>query len=176
MPTRPLQPKPSPLDSPHLIASFSRKTSHLKLRQAQRSIDPDDLLLARSQGEITHKARRPNGDLVVRYFYDGIIYIVNETKDEGITCYTMPPELLPVHISENEQKRHDEALSRIQNDTKSWSSNSVIVVDTSGSMRRCDVSGAKTRLGAVWVCLAVDFLAPRLESAEAGPTECAQCF
>mmetsp|Transcript_14738 Transcript_14738/g.27717 ORF Transcript_14738/g.27717 Transcript_14738/m.27717 type:complete len:294 (+) Transcript_14738:622-1503(+) len=54
-------------------------------------------------------------------------------------------------------------------DPSCWKSNTVIVVDTSGSMRESDVWGARSRLDAVWLCVALDFVAHRLESGNAGP-------
>ena len=62
----------------------------------------------------------------------------------------------------------NESLHLVQNDKNKWNSNTVIVVDTSGSMRRGDVWDTKTRLDAVWQSVALDFLANRLENGEAG--------
>jgi hypothetical protein len=55
-------------------------------------------------------------------------------------------------------------LLQIQNDYEFWTSNTVIVVDTSGSMKESDVWGTRHRLAAVWVAVALDFLAHGLET------------
>ena len=49
-----------------------------------------------------------------------------------------------------------------------WKSNTVIVIDTSGSMRQNDVWGSRDRLDAVWLSIALDFVATRLENGSAG--------
>ena len=43
----------------------------------------------------------------------------------------------------------------------------MIVIDSSGSMRKGDIVGAKTRLKAVWLAIANDYILRRLEEGEA---------
>jgi hypothetical protein len=56
-------------------------------------------------------------------------------------------------------------------DTSWWLSNTVMVVDTSGSMRNSDIWGCRSRLHAAWFALALDFVAHRIESGVAGPKD-----
>lgn len=64
------------------------------------------------------------------------------------------------------QSEYMKACRKIKEDHLCWTSNSVLVVDTSGSMREADVWGARTRLDAVWISIALDFLATRLKTGE----------
>lgn len=105
------------------------------------------------------------------YVYNDITYIVNEVTGEEVTCYAKPLELEEVPLSYAMLSEYDVACRNIQENLHCWTSNSVLVVDTSGSMRAADVWGTRTRLGAVWVAIALDFLATRLESGEGGLTD-----
>ncbi|GKZ00218.1 hypothetical protein MPSEU_000974700 [Mayamaea pseudoterrestris] len=66
---------------------------------------------------------------------------------------------------------HIQAREKIQKDLPSWTSNTVMVVDTSGSMRESDLWGTRNRLDAVFVSIALDYLAHRLESGHACVTD-----
>lgn len=44
----------------------------------------------------------------------------------------------------------------------------MIVIDTSGSMKKADVWGSRTRLDVVWLTVAMDVIATRIESGAAG--------
>lgn len=63
---------------------------------------------------------------------------------------------------------HEQNLMRISRDASSWTSHTVAVVDQSGSMRNTDLEDGATRSDAVWLTLAMDFVARRLESGEVG--------
>jgi hypothetical protein len=98
-----------------------------------------------------------------KYTYNNIVYIT-ESSGEEVTSYAIPITLEKVPISKEVQEINDRALDTISRDKSVWNSNTVIVVDTSGSMRSCDVFDTKTRLEAVWLSIALDFVAERLES------------
>jgi len=66
---------------------------------------------------------------------------------------------------------HEKSTARIQTNFDWWTSNSILIVDTSRSMRASDVWGMWTQLGAVWMSIALDFLANCLESGEGGSSE-----
>jgi hypothetical protein len=66
------------------------------------------------------------------------------------------------------QKAHNDAQRSIKRNLDMWKSNTVLVVDTSGSMKAGDLWGARTRLDAVWIAVALDFVAQRLETGDAG--------
>jgi hypothetical protein len=80
----------------------------------------------------------------------------------------MPIKLKKIGIDKTISQEHDLALQRLKEDPTSWKSNTVIVVDTSGSMKKADVWGARSRLHAVWMSVALDFIAHRLETGNGG--------
>jgi hypothetical protein len=147
------------------------ETEHGRLRRQQRGIDKKDLQRAKRDGIKKSGHRRPNGDPTAIYKYKDITYIVNEATDEEITSYASPLMLEYVPIDHKLQENHDKAAQKIRTDLNCWTSNTVMVVDTSGSMREADVWGTRTRLSAVWVAVALDFLAHRLETGAACPSD-----
>jgi hypothetical protein len=142
-----------------------------KMRRRQRWIDKKDLHAAKKHG-VKHKHySQSNGHITYRYTYKHIVYIVDGVTGQEVTCYAVPLMLDMVPSCSEREKEHEEAQKIIRTHLESWTSNTVIVVDTSGSMRTSDVRGTKTRLGAVWVSVALDFIAHRLESGEGHPTD-----
>lgn len=69
-------------------------------------------------------------------------------------------------ITHAKELTHRAACARLTASRASWTSHSVVVVDQSGSIRRTDVAGGATRSDAVWLTLALDFVAKQLESSE----------
>ena len=69
------------------------------------------------------------------------------------------------------QIAHNAAVSKIRADPTSWTSHTVVVVDQSGSMRKTDVGGGVTRSDAVWLSLALDFVAHNLTAQTATATD-----
>jgi Alpha-kinase family/von Willebrand factor type A domain len=145
------------------------ETSHGRLRRQQRGIDKKDLQAALKHGVRTPCAPRTKGgkDPVAKYCYNGICYVVNERTRQEITSYAIPLELDVIPISDEGLRQYRQVLDHVSSHPTSWTSHSVILVDTSGSMRESDVWGCKTRLDAVWVSLALDFVAHRLETCQA---------
>jgi hypothetical protein len=140
-----------------------QETEHARQRRAERAIDKKDLKAALKYGEeLPCKFGR-------KYTYNGITYIVSWNKKKEITCYASSFKMKKAKISNEMLLRDNAAKKRLEQDPSCWKSNTVIVVDTSGSMRESDVWGARSRLGAVWLCVALDFIAHRLESGNAGP-------
>ena len=66
---------------------------------------------------------------------------------------------------------HDLACERLAEDSSNWTSHTVIVVDQSGSMRKTDVDGGATRSDAVWVTIAIDFVAKQIETRMASDSD-----
>jgi Alpha-kinase family len=143
------------------------ETEHGRLRRKQRGIDKKDLQSAMKYGTRTSTHPRPNGDPVGIYTYKDIVYIVNERTMEEVTTYATPFELDKVNITSGMQNEHDNAVWQLQNDRNCWKSHTVIIVDTSGSMKSADVWGARNRLKGVWISIALDFIAQRIEACEA---------
>jgi len=147
------------------------ETEHGRLRRKQRGIDKRDLQAALKYGTRQGGRRRPNGDSTSKYTYKDIVYIVNDRTSEEVTSYAVPIQLDVVPINSDMEMKHTTARKKLQADLHSWTSNTVIAVDRSGSMRTSDMWGCKNRLGSVWISVALDFLAQRLESGDACETD-----
>jgi Mg-chelatase subunit ChlD len=150
------------------------ETEHARLRRKQRDIDKKDLNAALQYGtrapQYWGKARihTPN---VYRYTYNDIVYVVDEKEQKEVTCFAIPLTLEQVKLDTFALLNHSIASLKATVDRDSWTSNTVMVIDTSGSMRTSDVWGARSRLASVWTCVALDFLAQRLESGAARTTD-----
>ncbi|GAX29515.1 hypothetical protein FisN_36Hu009 [Fistulifera solaris] len=144
------------------------ETEHGRLRRRQRGIDKKDLQAALKYGARYDNRPRPNGDQTAKYVYNDITYIVNEVTREEITCYAKPLELEEIRLPRQMLVDYLATRRKVKGNPNFWTSNSVLVVDTSGSMREADVWGARTRLAAVWVSIALDFIASRLETGGGG--------
>lgn len=144
------------------------ETVHGRLRREQRAIGRKDLQAAVKYGTRAAGRVRKNGDKTSVYTHDNIVYIMNDATGEEVTSYALPIALDKVKITDAIQAQHDNAVRDIARHRNRWKSNTVIVVDTSGSMKNCDVWDTKTRLDAVWLSLALDFIAQRIESGAAG--------
>jgi Mg-chelatase subunit ChlD len=169
-PSKQMTQQPRNVDVPTSAITFV-ETQHGRLRRQQRGIDKKDLQAAIKYGKRYNYFPRRNGDDCSKYVYNDITYIVNEVTREEITSYAKALELEPVPETAAMRESHERAVERIQNDLDCWTSNTVFAVDTSGSMRAADVWGTRSRLSAVWVSIALDFLAHRLESGEACETD-----
>jgi hypothetical protein len=144
------------------------ETEHGRLRRQQRGIDKKDLQSARKHGtRVAGHPRKVTGDSTGIYTYKDIVYVVNEITGEEVTSYSVPLAYESVPITAAMLRLHNTAQAKIQTDGNSWLSNTVLVIDTSGSMKTGDVWGSRTRLLAAWIAVALDFLAHRLETGAA---------
>lgn len=139
------------------------ETQHGRLRRRQRGLDQKDLQNARKYGTAkAHVFKNARGKPKhTKYSYKGIHYIVENSTGREVTSFADPLILDPVPLPATPP-------DEIKSSTKTQvTSHTVLVVDTSGSMRSSDVWGARNRLNAVWIALALDFVAHRLETGEA---------
>jgi len=145
------------------------ESQHGRLRREQRGIDKKDLVDAKQYGK--RKSAHPDkrtGNPRSKYMYNGIVYIVDDVTGQEITSWASPLTLQHQPLTKLDYERHNKANQYIQRSAINWNSNTVIVVDTSASMKASDVWGARTRLSAVWISLALDFIAHRLETGNCG--------
>ena len=143
------------------------ETEHGRMRRRQRGIDKKDLQAAKKHGKKTKHRFKGSSGQFFKYSYKDIHYIVDKDGKE-VTSYATPISLSPVPISFAMQQANTAARELKSNEA---TSNTVLVVDTSGSMRAADVWGARNRLRAVWLSIALDFLAQRIEAGEALPSD-----
>jgi Alpha-kinase family len=149
-----------------------RETDHGRERRRQRGIDKKDLQSAMKYGTRTCGWPRPKtGHPTSVYTYKDITYVVNDITGEEITSYAVPLKLDAVRLEESYVLEHENYRRKVKSDLDCWTSHTVIVVDTSGSMKESDMWGSRNRLGAAWISLALDFVAFRLESGENNLTD-----
>jgi Alpha-kinase family len=146
-------------------------TEHCRMRKLQRGIDSKDLEAVLKYGHKWLGVSRKDGTTVATYDYNGITYIANDKSKAGITCWAAPIVLHAVKVTDSMVEEDNYARTYIEKTDEPLKSHSVIVVDTSGSMRNADTWGARHRLQAVWISLALDYIAPRLEDGTAGPLD-----
>ena len=143
------------------------ETEHARQRRAERGIDKKDLQAAVKFGqEQPCKYGR-------KFVYKGLCYILQKSKRnkwKEVTCYASSIKLKKVPISRRVEADYAKAKTDLA-DHATWKSNTVVVVDVSGSMKNGDVWGARSRLQALWLSIALDFIAHRIESGEGGPND-----
>ena len=100
----------------------------------------------------------------VKYTHDGLVFVIGQDGTE-VTSYYQSLDMPFRRIQELEHNAHDEAKAQMHNNAIVYcKSHTVLLVDTSGSMRNSDVHGSRTRLSAVWLAIAEDFIRHRIES------------
>jgi Mg-chelatase subunit ChlD len=148
-------------------------SEHGRMRRAERLIDKRDLQAALKYGT-REKSYNQRGNCQWKYRFADIVYITDETGRREITSWAKPGaglDIEKVKISEKMKLGHKRACKRISHDVCNWTSHTVIVVDQSGSMRKTDVEGGATRSDAVWLTIAMDFVAKQLDSGESTATD-----
>jgi hypothetical protein len=131
-------------DVPTSMISFV-ETQHGRERLKQRGIDKKDLQAALKYGLYTEA--KWGFELIVnpnqtRILHRGIVYIVDNEMKTKVTCWANSTPLKPIPITPQLQieYHHTNALMSAYPMDTSWrKSNTVLVVDTSGSMREADV-------------------------------------
>jgi hypothetical protein len=139
---------------------------HGRKRRHEREITKEELQAAVKYG--TKEATHTNGMLRWKYSFGDIVYIADETSSVEVTCYTVEKPLGRVVISERLAMQYDEANLRNSKRPKIITSHTVLIVDMSGSMRKSDMQGHKSRAKGVYFTIAEDFIASRLLPAELG--------
>ena len=139
---------------------------HGRKRRLEREITKEELQAAVKYGK--KEATYTNGILRWKYSFADIVYISDETSSVEVTCYTVEKPMGRVVISERLAVQYDEANLLITKRPKIITSHTVLIVDLSGSMRKSDMNGHKTRAKGVYYTIAEDFIASRLHPAELG--------
>lgn len=164
-------------------------TNHGRQRRQERQIPIRDVQAAIKYGKATPHESNPN---LMIYTHNGLKHIVDKYTSRLITTMVSSVSLDFKKVTSQDMIRHKRAMQCIHkkgfldqavklenvtsqsntndNNTNAfqWKSHSVLIVDRSGSMRNSDVAGCRTRLGAVWMSIAQDFVNHRIESGIAG--------
>jgi hypothetical protein len=141
-------------------------SKHGRQRRGERLISKLQLKRALKHGKRT--LVRPG---VYKYQHQGITFVYDETTRREITSYVSVLDIPFEAVTTTEHTTHARALANIRSNPISVTSHSVLLVDTSGSMRNSDVQGSRSRLSAVFLSIAEDFIKPRIKSKIAGSTD-----
>lgn len=137
-------------------------TNHGRQRRQERAIPRRDIQAAVRYGkELVH----PDPNKLI-FEHQGKRHIVTKEERLHITSMVTTVNLKDKFIGDIEWRKHEQDCHLIHHSETNiqWNSHSVLVVDRSGSMRNSDVNGCRTRLGAVWLSIAKDFVEYRLET------------
>ena len=164
-------------NSSSYCSSHFIQTTHAQIRRKQRNILYKDVKAAIKFGvraphiwssdlkRLRQQKRKkghsnislPPRHSVYKYTYKDLVYIVDEKERKEITCYTKPVELQPMPIPPSI------TTHQVGVDAVAVLSHTIMIIDTSGSMNTSDVWGTRNRLDAVWMAIAIDFIAVRLQ-------------
>lgn len=137
-------------------------TNHGRQRRQERAIPRREIQAAIKYGKVS--ACPGDGNKLI-YEYQGKKHVVTREERLLVTSMVKTVVLTPKLCSDEDRRKNDRHYSLIRHEQKNdWNSHSVLIVDRSGSMRNSDVNGCRTRLGAVWLSIAKDFIEYRLES------------
>jgi hypothetical protein len=126
--------------------------THGRQRRAERGIEKEDLKNAIKLGRKERANPGRDGKPRWRYSHKGVVFITDETSKHEITSWRLDgaaDDVLQAEVGHGACRSH-----------------TVIIVDHSGSMRKGDVQGHKTRTAAVYDCLIRDFVRPQIETAQ----------
>lgn len=147
---------------------------HGRQRRAERQIDKLDLQAAVKYGKCEEsKCGR------LQYSFADIVYITDSSSTHEITSWVISDtsgfDIAKRPISKQEEVRHFESCEPISGDMSSWTSHTVVIVNQSGSMRIANIRGGDsefaTRSEAVWLTLAIDYIAKYIETKNSSDTD-----
>jgi Mg-chelatase subunit ChlD len=143
-------------------------SNHGQLRRHQRNIGKRQLQAALKHGTRTSSSKRGCS----KYSYNGITFIVDDATKREVTSFATTLDLPWKNIAATEWQRHTWARQQMRTQAMTFcKSHSILLVDTSGSMRNSDVQGSRSRLGAVWHAIAEDYIKNRIDTGNAGEAD-----
>mmetsp|Transcript_41571 Transcript_41571/g.99641 ORF Transcript_41571/g.99641 Transcript_41571/m.99641 type:complete len:722 (-) Transcript_41571:140-2305(-) len=140
-------------DQTSLISITS--SEHGRLRRVERDIRKRDLQKALKYGKME---KAWGGRYKVTY--DGIIFISSATLRLEITSFPEPMQHAPLEF--NARAEHDKAKTVIGRKPDICTSHTVLVIDTSGSMKEKDIRLHRDRQVAAFSMVALEYVAEQL--------------
>ena len=126
--------------------------THGRARRSERSVMRRELQAAIKHGMKERANPGCNGAPRWRYTYEGVVYITDETSRHEITCWRI------------DGKDGVDAVAPAEVELAGKGSHAVLIVDSSGSMKKNDVAGYNSRAEAVYRCLVRDFVQEQVKS------------
>jgi hypothetical protein len=130
--------------------------THGRERRAQRGIMRRELQAAIKYGLRERANPGRDGGLRWRFTHEGVVYITDETARHEVTSW---------RIDGKDAAAVEQAEVEVELAGKG--SHAVLIVDNSGSMRKDDVPGYKSRAHAVYDCLVRDFVKEQVKTGAA---------
>ena len=118
---------------------------HGRERRAERNILRQELQSAVKHGTIERANPGRDGSTRWRYTHNGVVYITDESSRHEITSWRI-------------DGKEDDTVADAEVNLDGRGSHVVLIVDSSGSMRKDDVPGYASRTQAVYDCLSRDFV------------------
>ena len=125
--------------------------THGRERRAERSIGRVDLQAAVKHGNREAASPGQRGEQRWRYEYNGVVYITDASSKHEITSWRVDGK----------------DMLKDARDARLYGTHIVLVVDNSGSMRKGDVPGYRSRTDAVYASLLRDLVLPQLKQGSA---------
>eukprot|EP00729_Bicosta_minor_P014464 gene14464-8011_t len=144
-------------------------TAHGKARRELRDISKTDLRNAVKHGRREPGyPRRSTGEPTWKYTFANTVYITDATSRNEITSYKESIAIEKAVITSKDAARHRRAKAQLASNPSLCATHTILVVDQSASMKKCDVSGFRTRSNAAYGTLALDYLAHQLHDTDTG--------
>ncbi|KAG7371673.1 alpha-kinase family protein [Nitzschia inconspicua] len=140
-------------DKTSLITILS--SDHGRLRREQRDIRKRDL-----QKALKYGSRQLSWGQRYMIKYDGIVFITDKTCRKEVTAFPAPMDLAPV--DDKSYTEHEGAKEVIEKKPEMCSSHTVLVIDTSGSMKTHDIKLHRDRQVAAFTTVALEYVAEQL--------------
>jgi hypothetical protein len=125
--------------------------THGRERRAERSIGRVDLQAAVKHGNREAASPGQRGEQRWRYEYNGVVYITDASSKHEITSWRLDGK----------------DVLKDARDAQLYGTHILLVVDNSGSMRKGDVPGYRSRTDAVYASLLRDLVLPQLKQGSA---------
>jgi hypothetical protein len=144
-------------------------TQHGRARRELRQINKKDLKNAvkfgkREPARPGRVGTRNEGQPRWQYTFANIVYITDSTGTMEITSNKEPITIEKAEISTTEHLRHRRAKAQLAADPALCATHTVLVIDQSGSMKKADVAGFRSRSEAAYGTLALDYVATQLHA------------
>jgi hypothetical protein len=148
----------------HTRAKTLLSSVHGRDRRSLRKIGKRDLQSAVKYGMRERGyPRHSTGEPTWKYTFRHVVYITDDSSRSEITSYVLPINIPTVSLSLQERQMHQKVAGLLTLNPHVCTTHTVLVVDQSGSMKKCDVVDFKNRSQAVYGTIALDLLGKRLD-------------
>eukprot|EP01038_Epipyxis_sp_PR26KG_P010412 gene10412-13987_t len=132
-------------------------------RRSQRYISQQEFTAAVKYGKKEATCKDPKtGRPRWKYIFGPIVCITDETSSTEVTSWSSELPLTIATIPIAKEIQYQQMMSRLRKNPDIITSHHVMIVDKSGSMRKADINGHKSRYRSAYYTLAQDFVFTQL--------------